>query len=110
MTSQSHLGCLLEILITMPHKFPLHQNGEDISWELAFADKLSEILSYIETLAKHCPRERHKELPPVVFNKVVLILTMHRELKTSVVMEKSAFAQQRDSSLNRIFGFQMVWS
>lgn len=83
--------------------------GKGISWELAFADKLSEILSYIETLAKHCPRERHKELPPVVFNKVVLILTMHRELKTSVVMEKSA-RSTRDSSLNRIFRFQMVWS
>jgi len=31
--------------------------GKGISWELAFADKLSEILSYVETLAKHCPRE-----------------------------------------------------
>ena len=27
--------------------------GKGISWELAFADKLSEILSYVETLAKH---------------------------------------------------------
>ena len=57
MTSQNHLGCLLEMLIPRPHRVPLHQNGKGISWELAFADKLSEILSYIETLAKHCPRE-----------------------------------------------------